>query len=235
MKKATIYFVLLILFLTGCNNNRMIDGNSEVGWIDWIDFIKVKGITYVAEYDQTGLEIDKLEIGKEYADVKYRLSDIVHNPDYKIQNGDAAFLDIGTKIYKLHGYSPNFRLVAYDNEKIKIYDADYNIYADKGEDILDIREKVENIDVDMEDEDEKGTTKAYIIDDSDKVKKLVEYIMNSPIDYNMQYTGGDQYFLCFNLVDSTKVRKCYFINDNFLNPGIALPEEFKVEFLNSIK
>lgn len=225
-----IYFVLLTMFFTGCNSDRMIDGNSE---IDWIDFIKVKGITYVADYDQTGLKIDKLEIGKEYADVKYKLSDIVHNPAYKTQNGDAAFLDVGTKIYKLQGYSPDFRLVAYDNEKIRIYDADYNIDADKGEDILDIREKVENIDVDMEDEE--GTTKTYKIDDSDKVKKLVEYIMNSQIDYNMQYTGGDRYFLYFNLVDSTRVRKCYFINDNFLNPGIVLPEEFKDEFLNSIE
>jgi hypothetical protein len=65
--------------------------------IDWVDFIKLNGHSYQGIY--TGTLSDPSLVGKEIGTVKFRVSDNVTNPNYKIKDGDAAFLEKGTKIY----------------------------------------------------------------------------------------------------------------------------------------
>ena len=181
MKKAIICFILVSILIAGCGKEKLVTGNAE---IDWVDFIKVKGITYLADFETTGFDLDKGGVGKEYARVKYKVSDNVHNPSYEIQNGDAAFLEVGTKIYALNGYSPDCRLAVYVNEKVRIYDVDSNPDAIKGEDLLDIGGKVQYIDVIKEDEN--GLSEKYKIGAVDNVSKLVNYILDAEVDYNKQ-------------------------------------------------
>ena len=52
------------------------------------------------------------------------------------KDGDAAFLDIGTRVYTVKGYLPTFRLAAYLDGVLQLYEADTNPCARTGADLL---------------------------------------------------------------------------------------------------
>ena len=59
-------------------------------------------------------------LGPVYAETRCRLSDVVTDPDYRSRDGDAGFLDPGTKIYELKGFDPSFRLVARSSGEMSV-------------------------------------------------------------------------------------------------------------------
>ncbi len=229
MRRIILCFLINSILLIGCSDPRDIEGNSI---IDWTNFIKVKGIVYDSRYMEDGYGIDEDDIGDIYSTVKFEVADVVFNPSYETQNGDAAFLEKGTKIYRVKGYSPEFRLVAYRNNQIFLYEANTNPKAIKGEDLLPIKDLIESINVYLEEME--GTMKSYVIEDQVDIQNLVEQIMESKINYEMPISGGDNYILHFNLKDGTKVIRSYLIQDNMIIYGIILPEGFKQEFLEAI-
>lgn len=67
--------------------------------IDWIDVVKLNDTTYKASHPRQ--EVSIAEIGEEIGAIYFTMSGQVKNPHYRIKNGDAAFLPVGTKLYSI--------------------------------------------------------------------------------------------------------------------------------------
>ncbi|MBO0960967.1 hypothetical protein J1P26_14800 [Neobacillus sp. MM2021_6] len=125
MKKIMVgMFLLLFVSIAGCSHSpSSLFGSHAV--IDWIDFIKLNGHSYEGIY--TGALSDPTLVGKEIGTVKFKVDDNVTNPNYKTKDGDAAFLEKGTKIFEVKG-DPNL-VVVKDKDEIGGYRV---YYRDKG-------------------------------------------------------------------------------------------------------
>ncbi|MGF9965861.1 hypothetical protein [Bacillus rhizoplanae] len=86
--------LLYILLLTGCNN-------ESYSIIEWTDFIKWDGDNYKGI--DTGIIADQNLIGETFGTVKFQVNDNIHNSNYRIKDGDAAYLEKGTKLYSIKG------------------------------------------------------------------------------------------------------------------------------------
>lgn len=121
--KAWIMVMGLVIFLSGCSNinnndvNNPIKGNAS---IDWVDFVKLNGNTY------TGLHESAInnpaDVTNEVAgEVEFKVGDVVTNPNYRTKAGDAAFLEIGTKLYRVEGFEADKLIAAKDDQRIGGY------------------------------------------------------------------------------------------------------------------
>ena len=90
--------------------------------IEWVNFIQVGSTQYVAE-PQTPAVLKDSDLGPVYAHVKFKVSGNVCDPNYKLKDGDAAFLDVGTPIYQVNGQPPAGQLAARFNGQIVVYKA----------------------------------------------------------------------------------------------------------------
>jgi hypothetical protein len=207
--------LIIILSLVGCTG-----GLTRIAFIDWVDFIKFNGITYIHQYENVSLKESDLS---PYAEIKFKIDGNVNNPDYQSRDGDAAYLETGTPVYSLSGYSPNFRLVVRKDDKLPIYEADTNHNAKSGNDLMDIEGKVEYFSINSR---EDGKTELATIKDKTQVNELVRMILEAPVDQDSSKTGSEQYFLEFHLKDGTTTKKCYWLDTGLLSRGIQLPEDF---------
>jgi hypothetical protein len=90
--------------------------------IDWVNFIQVGSTQYVAgPRSQTILQEN--DLGPVYAHVKFKVSGNVCDPNYRLKDGDAAFLDVGTPIYQVSGQPPSMQLAARFSGQIVVYEA----------------------------------------------------------------------------------------------------------------
>src|SRR5688572_747280 len=76
------------------------DGSGAAGGglgtaaIDWINFIRFNGITYLANsdsIDQRNPVLPRDVLGPEHDEVRFMVAGNVSDPNYKIKDGDAAF------------------------------------------------------------------------------------------------------------------------------------------------
>ena len=191
--------------------------------IDWVNFIRFGGITYLASTLHSGRPLQASDLGPQFASVKFKLEDHVQDPHYQTRDGDAAFLDAGTRIYAVKGYKPTFRLTAYVNHNVLLFDADTNPKAKIGADLLDIGGKVNYIGVNS---NQDGTTELAAIKNPKQVAQLVAMVLSAPVDQTHVSQGGLQYFLAFHLKDGTVVIRAYWLNSGELARGILLPKAF---------
>lgn len=90
--------------------------------IDWVDFIQIGSTQYLAQ-PGTGTGVQESDLGSVYARVKLKVSGHVCDPSYRLKDGDAAFLDVGTPIYQLNGFPPTQRLAARAGGGLILYQA----------------------------------------------------------------------------------------------------------------
>ena len=86
--------------------------------IDWVDFVEVGSVQYVAALSPTLAQGD---LGQIVARVKFKVSGNVCDPSYRLRDGDAAFLDPGTPIYAVNGYPTSQLLAAAEGTRIVPY------------------------------------------------------------------------------------------------------------------
>lgn len=91
--------------------------------IDWVNFIEVGATQYVAGQGASPDLVQESDLGPVYAHVKYKVSGSVCDPNYRVKDGDAAFLDPGTPIYQVSGQSPSEKLAARFNGNLVLYRA----------------------------------------------------------------------------------------------------------------
>jgi hypothetical protein len=88
--------------------------------IDWVNFIQVGSTQYVAAPGSPST-IQESDLGPVYARVKFKVSGNVCDPNYRLKDGDAAFLDPGTPIYRVNGQPPGAELAARFNGQIVVF------------------------------------------------------------------------------------------------------------------
>lgn len=229
VKILLISIIIIMLSLVACSSGDNSNPSNEEGGsksgiikIDWVDFIVLNDINYHRAYlEDFNLEKDK--VGKVIGKVEFNVANNIDNPKYEVKNGDAAFLEKGTKIYKLMDYSTNFRVAVYTNNEWIIYQADSNPNAKMGEDLLDINNKVTRIGINSETD---GKTELASINDKATINRLVELVLNAKVNQNNDNYNGERYFIKFYLEDGSYVNRSYWIESGELSRGIMLPEEF---------
>ncbi len=90
--------------------------------IDWVNFIQVGSTQYVAG-PQSPTILQESDLGPVYAHVKFKVSGNVCDPNYRLKDGDAAFLDVGTPIYQVNGHLSSDQLAAKFNGSLVVYRA----------------------------------------------------------------------------------------------------------------
>jgi hypothetical protein len=88
--------------------------------IDWVNFIQVGSTQYVAG-PQSPTVLKEGDLGAVYAHVKFKVSGNVCEQNYRLKDGDAAFLDPGTPIYQVNGQPPGEQLAARFKGQIVLY------------------------------------------------------------------------------------------------------------------
>jgi len=117
---AKVVVLGALLFAAACQ----LPGTSSScnAQIDWVNFIQVGSTQYVAG-PQSPTVLRESELGPVYAHVKFKVSGNVCDPNYRLKDGDAAFLDPGTPIYQVTGQPSSQQLAAWWNGKIVVYGA----------------------------------------------------------------------------------------------------------------
>ena len=136
---------------------------------------------------------------------------------YRYQDGDATYLNPGTPIHAVKGYSPKFRLGTMEGDRASLYEADSNPLAKTGGDLLDIQGKVTSIDI-LSEED--ATTVLGTIDEGQTIERFVEMVLGSAVDQGSRDREGPRYFLGFRLADGTSVVRSFWLETGELWRGI---------------
>lgn len=221
----TLLVVLLpFLGLVSCTfpSNGPFSPNVQNTVIDWVNFIHFGGITYLTASTRPGRSLTESDLGPVFATVTFKLEGNVHDPGYQSKDGDAAILNVGTKVYTVKGYSPTFRLAAHENNVLTLYEADTNPHARKGGDLLDIGGKVRYIGIVSEQD---GVTELGAIKDPKQVAALVTIVLQAAVDQSRQ-GGNRHYFIAFHLADGTVMTRAYWLDTGELARGILLPKAF---------
>ena len=103
--------------------------------ISWVPMVKFDGIQYMRRWDLVGkitradhADLTEDHLGPELYRTAFRL-DGYAGPFYRSQDGDATFLNPGTRVYAVKGYAPEFRLVTLEGGRPTLYEADTNLSA----------------------------------------------------------------------------------------------------------
>jgi hypothetical protein len=218
---------MLTSILIACSPTNIT--NDKV-MIDWVDFVIFNDIHYQrSRYDDNKLLDNNIE--ELYGEVKFNVANHIKDINYKIKNGDSAYLARGTKFYRIKGYKPEFRIAVKIDGGWRIYEADTNPKAKKGEDLLDIHNKVIYIGINSETD---GVTELGAIKEKSNIEKLVNMILNAEVNQSSQDHDGQRYFIAFHLMDGSNITRCYWIDSGELSRGILLPNEFGVEIKKAL-
>jgi hypothetical protein len=135
MKRLAMVLAAPLFLGGGC-------GGSTVQ-IDYVDFVQLGGITYVASGGPApgAHQLPESDLGAVYGQVKTKLSGS-QDPNHQLKGGDSAFVSPGTQVYRVNGYRPTFRLAARHDGRLFLYEADTNPAARFGADLLDLEGKV---------------------------------------------------------------------------------------------
>ena len=191
--------------------------------ISWVPMVKFGGVHYLRQWDLIGKlaheEAQVLtaeDLGPEIYRVAFR-GDGYAGPWYRYQDGDATFLNPGTRVYEVKGYSPEFRLATLERGRLTLYEADTNPHAKTGGDLLDIGSKVTAIDV-LNDDGEM-TVLGTMVDET-AIERFVDSVLEAPVDQRSRDHDGPRYFLGIRLADGTSVVRSFWLETGELSRGI---------------
>ena len=215
------------------------DARPRESAADWIHSIQFGGISYTARWIVVGPktisrenDLTEEDLGTELYRVAYR----IYGYSYSHQDGDATYLNPGTPVYAVKGYSREFRLATLEDGEVTLFEADTNPAAKTGEDLLDIRGKVTSINI----LSAKGArTILGTIEEERAVERFVEMALESPVDQGRRDREGPRYSIGFRLADGTSVMRTFWLESGELSRGImtdpsltlsvwrALPEDHR--------
>ncbi len=195
--------------------------------IDYIDFIRFNGITYVHRPAYPLLAPQY--VGRRYATVKAHLQDTQNDPNYQPRDGDSAFLTQGTLVYTVLGYRATFRLAA-PTQTGSGYPPGYIYYEAESvpgartvADWLDIRGKVVYIGInhDYAQDTEVGSIKA-----PEQVRQLVDMLLDTPFGPSQSTGNTSSVLLDFHLQDGTATFLPYYPDTHAITPTLRVPLVF---------
>jgi hypothetical protein len=114
----SLLLALAILVLASCAKPLFSTQNTI---IDWVDFVKLNGMTYEGMHHSAVLADPGLVTDQVAGVVKFNVEQNVSNPSYQIKDGDAAFLEKGTELYVIAGIDPEYCIGVKNNSVINGY------------------------------------------------------------------------------------------------------------------
>ena len=213
-----------------------------ISWIPMMQFVGIHFLSLGWNVGGQGIREGKgppgmEDLGPELHRVAFR-GDGYAGAFYRYQDGDATYLNPGTPVFAVKGYSPKFRLATLEEGRVFLYEADTNPSAETGEDLLDIRGKVTAIDI-LGDDD--ALTVLGTIEEERTIQRFVEMVLGSPVDQGSLDHDGPRHFLAIRLVDGTSTVRAFWLETGELSRGImtdpvvtlsvwqALPDERRPE------
>jgi hypothetical protein len=194
------------------------------GAADYVNFVKLNGITYTADRPLVGRTLGEGDLGPVQATVRCSLRDKMDPKRGEPQDGDGAYLDAGSPLYQVRGYRPRFRLAARQDGRLVVFEADTNPRARVGRDLLDLEGKVRRISVNSRAD---GTTELGVISDSEQVAGMVGMLLAGPVDQRTQPAGEQPaWLLAFHLLDGTATVRAYDSAERRVQRGILVPRRF---------
>lgn len=148
-----------------------------------IDLIRFGGITYLTFRIEKEPPLQEENLGLEFGQVAFKLSE-PSGP----QDGYATFLEVGTPVYTVKGYKPEFILAARRNNKLVLYLSGTNPSAETGSDLMDLEGKVKYIGVNSNYDIK---TELAAIKDQSQVDSLVRMVLDAPVDQNIRDVNQD--------------------------------------------
>lgn len=191
---------------------------------DYVNFLKLNGITYTAERPVVGRKLGDGDLGPVHARVRCSLREKMDPKRGELQDGDAAYLEAGSPLYGVRGYRPTFRLAARQDGQLVIFEADTNPGARVGRDLLDLDGKVRRISINSRAD---GTTELGAITDPKQVAGMVGILLAGPVDQRIEPAAGQtRWLLAFHLLDGTATVRVYDPGDRRVQRGILVPRRF---------
>jgi hypothetical protein len=214
---------LRVMVLTGCLLLAACGGGGgETRWAssDYRDFLRFGGVTYYVADHGVGRPLARGDLGARFAQVRDNPPESDPTHAYRLRDGDAAFVPVGSPVFMVNGYRPSFRLAASHHGRLRLYEANAAVGARTGADLLDLAGKVRYLSVNS------GRSELARIRDPARVAELVLQVLAAPVGP----AGGraeDRYcFVVFNLTDRTAVRRAFFPGTGELAPGVFAPPAF---------
>lgn len=169
---------------------------------------------------------DRLEKGQKVGEVSFKVNGNVCF-GYRLKNGDATWSEKGTPIYKVKGYSQNFRLFVGTD----LYEVSENPHAKKVGDIFDIAGKVKKITLEYPIEN----SPLVEFSEDAKCEFIEDFLLADYVPFEKIYKDSmflsTKYFLRIHLNDDSKIVISYWPDENAFNQGYGT-EKIKKIILN---
>jgi hypothetical protein len=120
MASKLVIGIAFLTFMAACQLPGQATCSNTM--IDWVNFIQVGSTQYVSG-PQLETALQESDLGPVYAHVKFKVSGNVCDPNYKLKDGDAAFLDPGTPIYEIKAHPTSEELAAKFDGTFVVYRA----------------------------------------------------------------------------------------------------------------
>lgn len=208
--------------LAGCpEQHPEADNSSGESTIEYVDFVRLNGRRY-DRMSQPELAPDLLAdvIGR----VCFRISEMALDPMAQLQDGDAAYLPVGTELRAIRGANSDLRLGVLVDNSVAIYEVGAIEGAQVGADVIDLGGEITEIWIDSEFDGARITA----ITNSDIVGPLIDELAWAPVDLSAQIDrDGPRHFVELVRADGTTTTSTYWIDTGELWPGVYLPASWR--------
>ena len=216
------FVVFSFLLLTGCTT--FINQTTTHEAVDWVDTLMVLDNKYTYNDEATATLTD-IVIGEELGEVTYMMADNAKS-NHQMENGHAAFLSVGTKIYELRGYDSSYRVIA-DN---KIYEIATPEKATVLGDFLDLEGKVDVVTI----ESNIDGSDLYDFSKEDSAAFVEELLSLKYVNYaNVDTSTSNEenrVFVRIYLEDDTSTSFVYWLETGGLSLGAYESDTLRVIF-----
>ena len=194
--------------------------------IDWVDFVRVDGRMYGRYGDSSPARVDPSLIGPVHSRVLCTIGEVVSNPDFRMRDGDASFLPIGTELHRFSVARPALRLAVQVDGTWRVYEVMDAPRARTGADLLDLGGVTS---VELRDADTAERVLATV-DDPESVRRLVAAVLAAPVFASPPDDLGSPVFVRFLLADGTWVQRPWNREGGVLAQRIEAPVELEQLF-----
>ncbi len=90
--------------------------------VDWVDFVELDGIQYLAPLEKKVPSLSPDQLGPVVGRVECEVSVLTFSKEPgPAVDGDAAFLPVGTEVHAVEGFEPTCRVAAKVDGEIRVY------------------------------------------------------------------------------------------------------------------
>jgi hypothetical protein len=226
--KCVVLLLVCIIILVSCSNpdntaTGVLNGCPDAE-IEWVDVLKVNDIKYEHHFPEAvddGSHVT-IEKGNEIGKVTFKMADRACS-NHVMQNGDAAYLTIGTVIYELIGYPSSFAVVADGN----VYIVESNPHAITAGELYPLNGLVKNIYI----ESTEDGSRLHAFSESSKKQFFDAWYSLKLKDVNTLIKEGklegNRVFLEFELNNGVTFRELYWSSSNTFHSGVVGNDEIK--------